>query len=83
MIEFMLNASTETNKNDEKDALAKLDLLNDIDSKLRKKTLEVVDDLAATSDIIVKLIGKGIRAPLGAIVSAPMKKEVRGSLTRK
>ena len=81
MIEFMLNASTETNKNDEKDALAKLDLLND--SKLRKKTLEVVDDLAATSDIIVKLIGKGIRATLGAIVGAPMKKEVRGSLTRK
>ena len=83
MIEFMLNASTETNKNDEKDALAKLDLLNDIDSKLRKKTLEVVDDLAATSDIIVKLIGKGVSAPLGAIVAAPMKKEVRGSLTRK
>jgi len=81
MIEFMLNASTETNKNDEKDALAKLDLLND--SKLRKKTLEVVDDLAATSDIIVKLIGKGVSAPLGAIVGAPMKKEVRGSLTRK
>ena len=81
MIEFMLNASTETN--DEKDALAKLDLLNDIDSKLRKKTLEVVDDLAATSDVIVKLIGKGIRALLGAIVGAPMKKRVRGSLTRK
>ena len=61
MIEFMLNASTETNKNDEKDALAKLDLLNDI-------------DLAATSDTIVKLIGTGIRAPLGTRVGAPIKK---------
>ena len=59
MIEFMLNASTETNKNDEKDALAKMDLLNNIDSKLS-------NNLAATSDTIVKLLGTGIHALLGA-----------------
>ena len=76
MIEFMLNASTETNKNDEKDALGKLDLLNDIDSKLS-------NNLAATSDTIVRLLGTGLHAPLGKEPSTNLHRAVRGSLTRK
>ena len=65
MIEFLLNASTEINKNDEKGILAKMDLLNNTDSKLRNEAFEVVDDLAATSDTIVRLLGTRIHAPLG------------------
>ena len=56
----MLVASTETNKNDEKDALAKMDILNNIDSKLTNQASQLVDDIAATTDTIVRLVGSEV-----------------------
>ena len=60
MIEFMLVVSTETIKNEDKEAIAKMDILNNIDSKLTSQASQLVDDIAATSDTIVRLVGSEV-----------------------
>ena len=70
MIEFMLVVSTQTNKVDvvkdsQEDALAKMDLLNNLDSKLGNGVFEVVKDLAAEKannqrDEIIRFLGSDV-----------------------